>query len=71
MDAAYNAQVPSDVATALRANAERLADVSVGLDDDGWSRVGIRRDDERMSVEAHLRFALHESVHHRHDATTT
>jgi hypothetical protein len=36
---------------------------------DGWSRTATRREDETFTVAGLARFALHESRHHRADAT--
>ena len=65
---AYNTQDPLVVASALAANADRLATLLEGLPDPAWARAGTRRSTERFSVEDLARFALHESTHHRGDA---
>ena len=51
------------MADALAANAERLAATFEAVPDDGWDRVGIRRDEER-SVLFTARRAVHEGNHH-------
>ena len=59
----YNEDDPAAVAEALAANAERLAATVEGVPDDGWDRVGLRRDEER-SVLFTARRAVHEGSHH-------
>jgi len=59
----YNDDDPAAVADALAANAERLAATVEAVPDDGWDRVGLRRDEER-SVRLHARRAVHEGSHH-------
>jgi hypothetical protein len=59
----YNDDDPVAVADALAANAERLATTFESVPDDGWDRVGIRRDEER-SVLVTARRAVHEGNHH-------
>jgi hypothetical protein len=59
----YNEDDPAAVAEALAANAERLAATVASVPEDGWDRVGVRRDEER-SVLLHARRAVHEGSHH-------
>jgi hypothetical protein len=59
----YNADDPVAVADSLAANAERLAATFEAVPDDGWDRVGLRRDEER-SVLFTARRAVHEGNHH-------
>ena len=59
----YNEDDPAAVADALAANAERLAATVEAVPEDGWERVGLRRDEER-SVLLHARRAVHEGGHH-------
>ncbi len=59
----YNEDDPAAVAEALAAVAERLASTVEAVPDDGWDRVGIRRDEER-SVLFTARRAVHEGSHH-------
>ncbi len=59
----YNEDDPASVAEALAANAERLAATVESVPDDGWDRVGLRRDEER-SVLFTARRAVHEGGHH-------
>jgi DinB superfamily len=59
----YNDDDPAAVADALAANAERLATTIEAVPDDGWERVGIRRDEER-TVLFTARRAVHEGSHH-------
>jgi len=65
----YNAQDASEVADALTENAMELARVLTSVPPDGWSRTATRREDETFTVAGLARFALHESRHHRADAT--
>ena len=59
----YNEDDPAAVAEALAANAERLASTVESVPEDGWNRVGLRRDEER-SVLFSARRAVHEGSHH-------
>lgn len=59
----YNEDDPVAVADALAANAERLAATVEAVPEDGWDRVGLRRDEER-SVLFTARRAVHEGNHH-------
>jgi hypothetical protein len=59
----YNADDPVAVADALAANADQLASTVEKVPDDGWDRVGLRRDEER-SVLFSARRAVHEGSHH-------
>jgi S-DNA-T family DNA segregation ATPase FtsK/SpoIIIE len=59
----YNEDDAAAVADALAANAERLASTVEAVPDDGWDRVGLRRDQER-SVLFTARRAVHEGSHH-------
>ena len=70
VDDGYQQRDPATVADAIGLGTAALAERLVGLDDAQWSRVGLRRTDERFTVEGLARFAWHESVHHLHDAST-
>ena len=59
----YNEDDPAAVAEALAANAEQLASTVESVPDDGWDRIGLRRDEER-SVLFTSRRAVHEGSHH-------
>jgi hypothetical protein len=59
----FNEQDPVAVADELAANAERLAATIEAVPQDGWDRVGLRRDEER-SVLFTARRAVHEGNHH-------
>ena len=59
----YNEDDPVVVADALAANAERLASTVESVPDDGWDRIGLRRDEER-TVLFSARRAVHEGSHH-------
>jgi len=65
----YNAQQVAEVAAALTDNAMELARVLTTVPPDGWSRSATRREGETFTVAGLARFALHESSHHRKDAT--
>lgn len=64
----YNEQDPADVASALSANAARLAGILDGLEPEAWPKAGTRGDGATMSLEGFARFTLHESSHHLRDA---
>lgn len=59
----FNEQDPEAVAAELAANAERLAATFEAVPDDGWDRVGLRRDEERSVLFSAVR-AVHEGNHH-------
>lgn len=65
----YAGTNPTDLAAALAANADRYAALLGTVTADGWQRIGLRRDAEVFTVAGLARFVLHESVHHRQDAT--
>jgi RimJ/RimL family protein N-acetyltransferase len=58
----------ADVVSALEAGASRLAATLDGVSGRGWDRTGVRRPGERFTVAGLVRYALHESFHHRGDA---
>lgn len=62
-DEGYNHQDPAAVAEDLAVRAEGLADVLAAVPPDGWDRPARRRDD-RFTVAALGRYALHEGHHH-------
>ncbi len=64
----YNEQDPCSVAAELEAAADSLAAIIAGLDDAAWDHTATRRGRERFSLEGLVRFALHETHHHRIDA---
>jgi hypothetical protein len=65
----YNERAADDVRAAIADAAVSLALALPRLDDlAGWVRSGTRRVGERFTVERLVRFALHESHHHRRDA---
>ena len=68
-DERYNEQAPEAVLDGVCRNAEQLASALDAVPDDGWTRAGVRRGTERFTVAGLARFALHESHHHRRDAT--
>ena len=59
----YNEDDPVAVADALAANAERLAATVEAVPEDGWERVGVRRD-EAWPVLFMSRRVAHEGSHH-------
>ena len=63
----YADEDPTAVALALTRASENLADRLEGLDDDGWSRVGVGSDGGERTVLVLARRAVHESVHHLYD----
>ncbi len=68
VDQRYNEQEPARVAAELRAQADRLASLAGSLTEPDWQREGSRRPHEVFSIEGLMRFALHETRHHRYDA---
>jgi hypothetical protein len=68
IDRRYNDDDTREVAEAISANAERLADLLDTLPSDAWVRGGTRLEDEFFDVALLARFALHEVRHHRVDA---
>lgn len=59
----FNEQDPETVAGELAGNAERLAATLETVPEEGWARVGLRRDEER-SVLFTAQRAVHEGNHH-------
>jgi len=68
VDDRYNEQVVADVADAIANNAMILSAATIGVDGDMWSRSAERRPGEVFTMTGLIRFALHESFHHRMDA---
>ena len=69
MDQRYNEQRPSVVADAIAVNAGTTCrNAPAPRRRVLGSEPPPRRSDERFTVEGLIRFALHESVHHRQDA---
>lgn len=64
----YADQDPEAVGAGLDFNAERLIDVISPVPEDAWERTAIRRPGENFTVIGLVRFAIHESAHHRGDA---
>jgi hypothetical protein len=60
----------SGVAEGVEVRAEALAATLERVPDDGWDRIGIRRDEER-SVLFTARRAVHEGSHHLLDIGRT
>jgi hypothetical protein len=69
-EARYNEQDPGGVAEGVEVRAEALAATLERVPDDGWDRIGIRRDEER-SVLFTARRAVHEGSHHLLDIGRT
>ena len=67
-DEAYQQMEPRALGDAIVASADALGGRVRGLADAQWSRAGVRRAGEQFTVEGLVRFALHELVHHLHDA---
>lgn len=68
LDRRYNDQDPRKLAAAIRANAERFAQVLDTLPSDARVKGGTRHDDEPFDITLLARFTLHEVRHHRLDA---
>lgn len=67
----YNEQDPGTVAAELAAAALELVEVLDGLDEAAWQHSGTRRGTEVFTVEGFVRFAVHETFHHRVDAVAS
>ena len=67
-DEAYQQMEPRALGDAIVSSADALGGRVRGLADAQWSRAGVRRAGEQFTVEGLVRFALHELVHHLHDA---
>jgi uncharacterized damage-inducible protein DinB len=68
----YNERSLDDARTGIADGAVALALALPRLDDPAqWERFGTRRSGERFTVEGLVRFAIHESNHHRRDARTS
>ncbi len=68
----YNEQDPTEVAAALVASADTLADLLDGLDASAWTRTGFYNYPERAlrTVEWIAIHTVHELLHHRGDITS-
>lgn len=65
----YNRQDPAVVLPDVAVALERLATALDTVPPDGWPRTGTRQAGEPFTVAGAARFVLHESAHHRGDAT--
>lgn len=65
----YQDRDPVELGSDLSAAARSLSGCLVQLSPAEWARTGLRRGRERFDVEGLVRFAWHEVVHHRHDAS--
>ncbi len=68
-DETYNSQDVTMVAKDLSTNASILSAATIDIEGDLWNRSAERRPGEVFSIADLVRFALHESFHHRADAT--
>lgn len=68
VDDGYADEIPVLVAEAIGRNARVLATTFAGVPPDAFARAAVRREGEHFTVAGMGRFALHELVHHRHDA---
>ena len=69
VEQSYNEHDPVAVLDDLEHNASLLAAALDDVPPGAWERTGIRRAGERFTIAGLARFALHESHHHRSDAT--
>ena len=65
----YWQQDPNEVATALDANAERIADSFAGVRADQWDRPGRRSNGSVFTVDTFARYFLHDLAHHAWDVS--
>jgi len=63
----YLGRDPADVAPALAAAAELVAETYEGISGDQWQRPGRRSDGSVFTAESLGRYHLHDVVHHLHD----
>jgi hypothetical protein len=64
----YQQADPAELAEEIIAAAASLCAPLADLGETPWARTAQRRAGERFSIEGMVRFAWHETVHHRHDA---
>ena len=64
----YNEQDRAEVADAIANNAMILSAATIGVEGDMWDFTVERRPGEPFKLVEAVRFALHESFHHRMDA---
>ena len=69
VEEAYGAQVPAEVAVALAAAADALADRFDSVEGAQWGRTGRRSDGARFTIAGFSRYLLHDPVHHLYDVT--
>jgi DinB superfamily len=67
IDDRYGEQNPAEVAEAITAAADPLADRFAGVEGDAWQRTGNRSDGATFTVESFARYLIHDPVHHLHD----
>lgn len=66
-EAVYGIQEPSVVSTELVAAAEHIAGVIEGVGDADRSKIILRSDGARFTVESLAQYFLHDLMHHVHD----
>jgi len=69
VDDGYLDQDPAEVAPAVVAAAEAVADRYAAVTGDLWERTGRRSDGATFTVDTFARYHLHDVVHHAHDVS--
>jgi len=69
VDGDYAAHDPSEVATQIVADAERLASAFDSVHGEQWERPGRRSDGAAFTVSTFARYLLHDPVHHLWDVS--
>jgi DinB family protein len=65
----YWTQRPADVAAAIRADADRIADSFAAVTGTQWQRSGRRSNGSLFTVDTLARYFLHDIAHHAWDVT--
>ncbi|MDX6285068.1 MAG: hypothetical protein QOG53_553 [Frankiales bacterium] len=63
----YGEQGPHQVADEIGEAATALADRFDSVRGDQWTRVGLRGDGSRFTIESFARYLMHDPIHHLHD----
>jgi hypothetical protein len=67
VDDDYQSQDPAEVATELRAAAEKLANRFGMVSPDQWTRRGFRSDGSAFTVDSIAKYLMHDPAHHLWD----
>lgn len=65
----YWEQRPAEVAAAIRAGADRIADSFAAVDGGQWERTGRRSNGTLFTIDTFARYFLHDIAHHAWDVT--